>query len=271
MTESLPIPSRGPRVVVSTSWDDDDRSGLKLAHMLQAYGIPGTFYVPTANLGQGNAFSIADLRSLSADGFEIGAHTVTHPVLTQIDGSQLDFEIGHCKQALQQGLGQEVTTFCYPRGRFNAAVIAAVRNAGYRGARGTLMLRTQRDFSPFAIPTTLQAYPHRRANYLRNLIRHRAGLTLLRNFADLLHYENWLQLGRQTFDDVRRTGGVWHLYGHPWEIAKLNLWGQLEELLGYVGTRSQVTYLTNAALIDLQTQRKDAAKPEEDRATTFAH
>ena len=271
MTESLPIASRLPRVVVTTSWDDEDRSGLKLARILQAHGIAGTFYVPTANLGQGNAFTIADLRSLAADAFEVGAHTVTHPILTQIDRSQLDFEVGHCKQQLQQALGQEVTSFCYPRGRFNASVAAAVRKAGYRGARGTLMLCTRPQFSPFAIPTTLQAYPHRRSNYLRNLLRHRAGLTLLRNVAHVLQFESWLQLGRHTFDHVLRTGGVWHLYGHPWEIAKLNLWGQVEELLGYVGARSQVTYLTNAALIDLQTQRKDTAKTEEDRATTYAH
>lgn len=271
MTKSSPNAPRIPRIVVTTSWDDDDRSGLRLAQLLQAHGIAGTFYVPTGNLGQGNAFSVADLRGLAADGFEIGAHTVTHPILTQIDRSQLEYEVGHCKQQLQQALGETVTTFCYPRGRSNSAVIAAVRNAGYSGARGTLMLCTQSDFSPFALPTTLQAYPHRRENYLRNLVRHRAGLTLARNFSKLIHYENWVELGKQSFDEVLRTGGIWHLYGHPWEIARLDLWARLEELLGYVRARSDVSYVTNAALLDLPAGRKDSAGTEKDRATTFAH
>ncbi len=266
MTKSSQTSSSFPRVVVTTSWDDEDRTGLKLAELLQAHGIRGTFYVPTGRLGQGNAFSVADLRSLAAGGFEIGAHTVTHPILTEINGSQLLFEVGHCKEQLEQALGEEVSTFCYPRGRFNNAVRAAVQDAGYRGARGTLMLCTRKRFSPFAIPTTLQAYPHRRENYLRNLMRERAVATFVSRVPQLLRYENWLQLGKSTFDRVLPRGGVWHLYGHPWELERLNLWGDLEKLLRYIGRRREVCYTTNAALIEMLPARERHAEVKENRA-----
>ena len=40
-----------PRVFVTTSWDDEDRSGLKVAQLLSRNRLPGTFYVPTGRLG----------------------------------------------------------------------------------------------------------------------------------------------------------------------------------------------------------------------------
>jgi len=54
-----------PPVIVSTSWDDDSASGLRIAELLSARGLPGTFYVPTARLGEGSIFGGSDLRALS--------------------------------------------------------------------------------------------------------------------------------------------------------------------------------------------------------------
>src|SRR4051812_2497383 len=41
-----------PRVVVTTSWDDDAVSGLDIAQLLGERRLPGTFYVPTGQLGE---------------------------------------------------------------------------------------------------------------------------------------------------------------------------------------------------------------------------
>jgi peptidoglycan/xylan/chitin deacetylase (PgdA/CDA1 family) len=239
-----------PRVFVTTSWDDEDRSGLKVADVLNRHGLCGTFYVPTGRLGRDPFFTAADLRTLSVAGFEIGAHTVSHAILTEVAPEELVHEVGDCKVALQQILGTEVTMFCYPKGRFNAEVVCAVDHAGYRGARGTQMLISSTAFDCFAIPTTVQAYPHRRSNYVRNLIRLGAFGALVQSVPDLIGFDGWLELGKKTFDRVLRQGGVWHLYGHPWEIEKLGLWGQLEEMLQYVSNRSGVQYVTNGQLLE---------------------
>ena len=239
-----------PRVFVTTSWDDEDRSGLKVTEILRRYGVRGTFYVPTGRLGRDPFFSEADLRTVSAAGFEIGAHTVSHAILTDVDDEELQREVGDCKAMLQETLGTEVTMFCYPKGRFNARVVSAVALAGYRGARGTQMLTSSTAFDCFAIPTTVQAYPHRRSNYVHNLIRLGAFGALVRSVPDLIGFDGWLELGKKTVDRVLRQGGVWHLYGHPWEIEKLGLWGQLEEMLQYVSNRSGVQYVTNGQLLE---------------------
>ena len=120
-----------PQVFVTTSWDDDDRSGLKLGELLSAYRLPGTFYVPTGRLGRDSLFTASDLRTLSAAGFEIGGHTVTHAVLTELGSGQQAREISACKSTLQQILGREVTMFCYPKGRFNAQVMSEVQRSGF--------------------------------------------------------------------------------------------------------------------------------------------
>jgi peptidoglycan/xylan/chitin deacetylase (PgdA/CDA1 family) len=46
-------------------------------------------------------------------------------------------ELVASKQALEQLLGHPVLSFCYPSGRFNGGVVAAVRAAGYRDATTT--------------------------------------------------------------------------------------------------------------------------------------
>ncbi len=234
---------------MTTSWDDEDRNGLRVAELMSRNGLRGTFYVPTGRLGQTSFFSASDLKTLASAGFEIGAHTVSHAILPELEGMELNREVGECKSVLEEILGTEVSMFCYPKGRVNREVEEAVRRAGYKGARSTEMLSTSAEFDPFAMPATLQAYPHRRSNYVRNFIRLRAPGALLKAIPDLLRFDGWLQLGKSTFDRVLKTGGVWHLYGHPWEIEKLGLWPQLAEMFAYVGNREGVQYVTNGQLL----------------------
>jgi len=240
-----------PQAFVTTSWDDDDRGGLKIAELLNAHHLPGTFYVPTGKLGTDSRLSPSDLRNLSGAGFEIGAHTVSHPLLPNLNHDDLIREVSECKKALQQIISAEVTMFCYPRGRCNSEVIKAVKDAGYRGARGAQMLAYSSAVDPFAIPVTIQAYPHRRSNYIRSLLRRRAYRALLKATPDLVRGQDWLPLGRTMFDRVLRHGGIWHVYGHSAEIEKLNLWGQVRQMLEYVSHRSNVVYITNGQIIDL--------------------
>src|SRR5205823_1335313 len=118
-------------VVVTTSWDDGDRQDLRLAELLGSRKLPGTFYVPTGTLGKASALSPSHLRELTTAGFEIGAHTVTHPILSDLHGSALSREVADCKQTLEEILGIEVSSFAYPKGRSSAEVSTQLKRAGY--------------------------------------------------------------------------------------------------------------------------------------------
>jgi peptidoglycan-N-acetylglucosamine deacetylase len=233
-------------IVVSTSWDDGDRSDLRVAEMLAGHGLAGTFYVPIEPFQAGRELSVQEVRELAAGSFEIGGHTVSHRSLTGLTGEDQAREVSECKRILEDRLDAEVKSFCYPNGRLNRETVRCVQQAGYQGARTTRMLRLSLDFLRFEMPTTLQAYPHPAQAYLRNTIKG-GNLDGLAGFA--LHRRRartWVDLGRLLFDQVLEGGGFWHLYGHSWELDELGLWGQLEELLIYVAHRREVQYVTNA-------------------------
>jgi peptidoglycan-N-acetylglucosamine deacetylase len=190
------------------------------------------------------------MRSLRSQGFEIGAHTLSHCTLTQVPPDQARTEIFACKRVLEDLLGNEVGMFCYPRGRFDATAASAVKEAGYRGARTTRLLSVEAAFPSFEMPTTVQAFPHRPSNYIRNLTRRKQWSSLSYYCRELRPYPSWVQLGRRLFDDALAVGGVWHLWGHSWEVEALDLWSELEALLDYVSNRTGVLYLTNGEILN---------------------
>ncbi len=56
------------------------------------------------------------LRRLNKDLFEIGSHTLTHPILSRVPIAQAKTEIEESKRRIEEALEREVTTFAYPNG-----------------------------------------------------------------------------------------------------------------------------------------------------------
>lgn len=191
------------------------------------------------------------LRELYSEKFEIGAHSVSHASLSKLNRTELSHEVRDCKSALEQVLGESVVMFCYPNGRYNSAVIREVKRAGYRGARTTRMLASQLNFRSFQMPTTVQAFPHLRRAYFRNLGRAKSVPGFVKGIIKLRKPRSWVELGKQLFDQVLRDGGIWHLYGHSWEINELGIWDDLEEMLDYVSHHPNVKYLANSQTLSL--------------------
>lgn len=77
------------------------------------------------------------VRKLLAAGWELDSHTITHPDLTHVDDAQLWREVHQSRVELQQQFHVPADFFCYPSGRYDARVVAAVRRAGYLGATTT--------------------------------------------------------------------------------------------------------------------------------------
>jgi peptidoglycan/xylan/chitin deacetylase (PgdA/CDA1 family) len=78
-----------------------------------------------------------------ADGnlIEVGAHTVSHPVLSRLNLSEQRREIQQSKAQLEDILGAPVTSFSYPHGLRNdytAETVRVVREAGFACACSSL-------------------------------------------------------------------------------------------------------------------------------------
>jgi len=141
--------------------------------------------------------------------------------------------------------------FCYPLGRYDSDVIKCVEQSGFAGARTTRMLGYSLDFNRYEMPSTLQAFPHPPLNYIKNLGKRRdmGGMSLY--FRDYLRCKSWVEMGKKLFREVNERGGIWHLYGHSWEVQEFGLWGQLDELLSYVSNHQGVAYTSNSGVLDL--------------------
>jgi peptidoglycan/xylan/chitin deacetylase (PgdA/CDA1 family) len=129
-----------PRRPVVLSFDDGYRGDFGVAMpALRRRGWPGVLNLLVANLHRkGWGLRTWMVRRMVANGWEVASHTLTHPDLNTVSPAQLWREVHGSRLVLQRLFHVPVDFFCYPYGDFDAAVIAAVRRAGYAGATTTL-------------------------------------------------------------------------------------------------------------------------------------
>jgi peptidoglycan/xylan/chitin deacetylase (PgdA/CDA1 family) len=140
--------SRGytpPPGIIALSFDDgmDDNHSVVLP-LLQEHGLRATVYVTTGLIGKANPWmapesgarmmTVHELRELAAAGFEIGAHTVSHPDLSRLGFDECLHEMRESRDELEHTLGIEVRTFAYPSCHYGPAAVEAVRAAGFTAA-----------------------------------------------------------------------------------------------------------------------------------------
>ena len=98
----------------------------------------------------------AQVREMAAMGMEIGAHTVSHPILARIADEEARQEIVDSKRRLEEILGEEVSTFAYPNGRpgqdYGAQHPGMVRAAGFRAAVSTARGHCSSAFDQYQLP-----------------------------------------------------------------------------------------------------------------------
>lgn len=101
-------------------------------------------------------FDAASVRTLHSKGFEIGAHTVHHPILSECTLQQARAEIADCKTELEAIIGGAVHSFAYPNGRpgkdFGPEHVEMVKAAGYRTAVTTSIGVARAGTDPFQLP-----------------------------------------------------------------------------------------------------------------------
>jgi peptidoglycan/xylan/chitin deacetylase (PgdA/CDA1 family) len=109
ITEGAPLPER-PVVI---TFDDGDITVYTAAFpIMQEFGFTGVAYVVANRLQVEGHMNPEQLKELSAAGWEIGSHSMTHSDLRQ--SGDLDWEVRQSRLELQAALGVPVETFAYP-------------------------------------------------------------------------------------------------------------------------------------------------------------
>lgn len=134
-----------PAGMAALSFDDgwDDNHGVVLP-ILRELDLTATVYVTTGLIGQPNPWlppsagarmmTVRELRDLHEAGFEIGAHTVTHPDLSRLDRPSCLREMVDSRVSLERETGATVDTFAYPFCHYGPTAVDAAREAGFRCA-----------------------------------------------------------------------------------------------------------------------------------------
>lgn len=82
-----------------------------------------------------------EVRELRRAGMQIGAHTISHPILTLLSRDEAWREIEGSKKQLEEVLGDRVSLFAYPNGRlgedYNSEHASLVREIGFEAAAAT--------------------------------------------------------------------------------------------------------------------------------------
>ena len=216
--------------LLTTSWDDGHPLDLRVAELLGEFGLTGTFYVPrTARSGTMND---AQLREI-AGRFEIGGHTLDHCYLTAASDQEASRQITGAKAWVEETVGKPCVMFCPPAGKYAARHLEMIRRAGYIGLRSVELLSGDPPRSRdglMIMGTTLQAFPHRRLAYVRNTLKRGAVGNLVRCIRHGCPAD-WERLAEALAQDVLSSGGVFHLWGHSWEIDRTGQWPQFRRVL----------------------------------------
>src|SRR5579863_86932 len=78
-----------------------------------------------------------EVRDLVKAGWELDTQGWNHADLVTLSPSELHFQVTVARQRIQRLYHVQAEWFCYPSGHYNAAVIAAVKAAGFRGSTTT--------------------------------------------------------------------------------------------------------------------------------------
>lgn len=230
------------QLIVTTSWDDGHPLDLKLADLLDKYNIRGTFYIPLKN----EEHKVMDFNTLHniASCYEVGGHTVNHLYLNALDDSKARYEISACKTMLEELTGNTISAFCFPGGKYSTRDIELARNAGYLFSRTAAFFHDHINHNRPLLNTTVQAYPHSTFDLLKHCMKRGQLDPIQRNNLFIAYNHKFYPLAKRLVQQISRQKGIFHLWGHSWEIEQYGLWNELEE------TFKMLRYIDNALFLD---------------------
>jgi len=236
------------KLIVTTSWDDGSKLDLKLAQLLERYDIKGTFYIPQTYLN--NPLGKNEIGMLDK-GHEVGSHTLSHADLSKVSLEEARRQIDGSKRYLEGLLGHRIYVLSYPKGYYNQGVKEVVKDCGFIAGRTCQPGSFDLPEDPYQWQITLHASNGSPLMSFR--IWRRSGIPV----SSLL---DWERRAKLLFDLALEKGGVYHLWGHSWELERKNEWDKLERVLEYLSHRDGVRYMTNGQIFRPHRQQEGCSE-----------
>ena len=228
----------GKLKAVTFSYDDGVLQDIRLIHILNKYNLKATFNLNSERFGRKD-YSTAtgvyndrstveakDVKKLY-EGHEVAVHTLTHPLLTDLDEQEIIRQVEQDRINLSKLVDYEVKGMAYPCGGVNnddrvAAIIKA--NTGVKYAR-----------------TITATYSFELQD---NLYR----------FNPTLHhgkFDRMFELGQELIDMKADRPQIFYIWGHSYEFDRDNTWDKFEEFCKMISGRQDIFYGTNAEVLGI--------------------
>lgn len=132
-----------PKRSVVLTFDDGYKAFREYAYpLLKELGFTATLFVYTDYVGAGrNALNWDELKALSAEGFDVQAHSKSHADLRRASGEtdaqyarRMEAELAEPAKLFQRYLGRPSPILAYPYGRADDGVVAKAKEYGYVAA-----------------------------------------------------------------------------------------------------------------------------------------
>jgi glycosyltransferase involved in cell wall biosynthesis len=160
LRENRPLPRR----TVAITIDDGYRDNLDVAlPVLRRWRRPATLFLVSGLIGESNRWhgeeteervllTLEQVQQMRAGGVAAGAHTRSHPRLSELDEAAVREEVSGSRGDLEAALDAPVPTFAYPYGLHDPRAVAAAAEAGFSGACTTFARLARRGDDPLLIP-----------------------------------------------------------------------------------------------------------------------
>lgn len=122
---------------VVITFDDGFRDNFEHAYpVLNQFNYPATIFLAVNRCFMGNNDYLEDrqIKVMLENKIDFGAHTLSHPFLTESTDQQAWVEINDSRRLLTKYFGFPIKGFAYPAGRFNRKHYDMVVRSGYQYA-----------------------------------------------------------------------------------------------------------------------------------------
>ena len=99
--------------------------------LLGDFSVIGNFWDVGEDETANRIMTTEQKKAFADQGWEIGAHTLTHPHLTKLSNEDALHELQDSKNRIEQELQTKVVSFAYPFGTYDARIKELVRQAGF--------------------------------------------------------------------------------------------------------------------------------------------
>lgn len=124
---------RRPTKQPIVTFDDGDITNYTKARpILKELGVKASFFIIGEWVGASGYMNWRQIKELKDNGMTIGAHGMTHRILTELNDGELDYELRESKRVLEENLSCSVDTLSIPRGFYSQKVTNKAKEIGYK-------------------------------------------------------------------------------------------------------------------------------------------